>query len=370
MKTLFPSFSRINWFILIISTFFILTKAQSQTFEWVKSFANPINSSTKGEIKIDDNGNIYIVSSFYGIIDINPGPGVNMVSSLDTMGIARRSTFIVKLDSLGNYIWGVAFGGESAYALEAEFMELDNNGNLVIAGNFHGTIDFDPGMGVFPIIGPVSGSGYSIGFILKLDTNGNFLWASSFDQSENVYFQAMTIDSLNNVIVLGTFRDTVDFDPGPSVYNLAAPGFYPKDFMRKLNSNGQFVWVKTFSSTGGRFNPLNISTVGDYYVVGTFADSAFVNTTSGIDTLVNLDGWSNSFITKMDTSGQFIWARAIGPGIVWGDEIKLDQSKNIIVTGYYNNPSVDFDPGPGVYNLNQDIINSGNGFILKLAEFR
>ncbi|MGZ6540083.1 MAG: hypothetical protein ACXVEB_17030, partial [Bacteroidia bacterium] len=55
-----------------------------------------------------------------------------------------------------------------------QYVTTDASGNVFITGNFYGTIDFDPGPGVFNL--SAIGSDLDI-FIVKLDVSGNFVWA-------------------------------------------------------------------------------------------------------------------------------------------------------------------------------------------------
>src|SRR5688572_29782200 len=54
----------------------------------------------------------------------------------------------------------------------------DDLGNTYITGTFSDLIDMDPGPGVYNLTPSVVST--PDGYILKLDPNGNFLWAKSF----------------------------------------------------------------------------------------------------------------------------------------------------------------------------------------------
>jgi Ca2+-binding RTX toxin-like protein len=58
-------------------------------------------------------------------------------------------------------------------------------------------------------------------------------------------------------------------------------------------------------------------------------------------------GSHDAFVSKLDSSGGFVWARHWGgTGMDVGSGIGLDGSGNVYTTGYFSN-TVDFDPGPG-----------------------
>ena len=93
------------FFLLLILTTAYSIKAQNPTFEWVKSnvdYPSYNGKSSAGRFKIDASGNIYILGSFSGIVDFNPGPSVaHWVSSVNYM----TTSYIQKLDINGNFVW-------------------------------------------------------------------------------------------------------------------------------------------------------------------------------------------------------------------------------------------------------------------------
>jgi hypothetical protein len=74
-------------------------------------------------------------------------------------------------------------------------------------------------------------------------------------------------------------------------------------------------------------------------------------------------GQSDIFISKLDASGNFLWARRIGganPDL--GQALALDAAGNVYVTGRFEGV-VDFDPGAPVINLAS---SNADVFVLKL----
>src|SRR5688572_22852639 len=58
---------------------------------------------------------------------------------------------------------------------EGTAIATDATGNVYSIGIFYGTVDFDPGTGVFNLT--ASGVQMEDAFISKLDSAGNFIWA-------------------------------------------------------------------------------------------------------------------------------------------------------------------------------------------------
>ena len=65
-------------------------------------------------------------------------------------------------------------------------MCVDNSGNVYTIGTFDGTMDLDPGPGVYNITGPLNISRSHV-FLQKLDASGNFVRVRHDDGSEAVY---------------------------------------------------------------------------------------------------------------------------------------------------------------------------------------
>ena len=146
---------------------------------------------------------------------------------------------------------------------------MDKSGNLIVTGYFTGTVDFDPGPNTMNL---VSNLGTQDVFLQKLDANGNLIWANHVGNSSSELGMSVRTDSLNNIYVLGQFRNTVDFDPGPGTFNLTAATNSSDVFMQKLDSNGNFIWAKKILTgsdikTGFSFC---IDNAGSIYTAGYF----------------------------------------------------------------------------------------------------
>ena len=121
-------------------------------------------------IAVDELQSIYLSGSFYGTVDFDPGPPLHNLTEVSNIG--PKDMFVLKLTAEGNFSWVKQIGGsEEDVAIS---IGLDVQGNIYTTGNFTGTADFDPGPGVFNLF---SFNGISNTGILKLDGNGDFIWA-------------------------------------------------------------------------------------------------------------------------------------------------------------------------------------------------
>ena len=208
--------------------------AQNHYFDWAISEGGT-STDLSFCITTDDEENVYVTGIFQNTVDFDPGPSVALHSSNGVSDI-----FIQKLSPTGELIWVKSIGGISAdfgYAIAT-----DEEGNVFVTGNFHLTVDFDPGPGVFNLIADGSQSEEDI-FILKLDSDGNFVWAKKIGGPFADSGNSIDLDGTGNIYVTGIFSDQVDFDPGLGVSNISSNGDLDA-FVLKLDSNGEFLWVK------------------------------------------------------------------------------------------------------------------------------
>jgi len=331
--------------------YFLLTRvAASQNAEWIFGIGN-IDDDYSTSMITDVSGNVYVTGIFEGTVDFDPGIGIYALSTTGSV----ENTFIAKFNANGDFVWAKQFEGEAI----SESMTTDASGDIYITGHFYGTVDFYPGAGVFNL----SSAGNEDIFISKLDTDGNFITAIRIGGNQSDEALDLTIDNLNNIYVTGYFEDTVDFDPSSNINNIASAGGNDI-FILKLSASGDFLWVKQIGGLStDRGYDIKIDSVGEIYVLGTFYDMVDFDFESSVD-IHNSNGSKDIFILKLDASGSFIWAKSIG-GLLndVGNDIDLDSQDNIYITGYFYD-TVDFDPNLGTSNL----ISTGSRdiFILKL----
>ena len=180
-------------------------------------------------------------------------------------------------------------------------------------------------------------------------------WAKQFTGPDDVFSNAVARDASGNVYTTGSFRGTVDFDPGPATFNLISPG---PDFMfvSKLDAAGNFVWAKQIGEAGTpcRGNSIALDASGNVYTTGAFGGGA--GGTVDFDpgpAIFNLTsaGQDDIFVSKLDAAGNFVWAKQLGgTDTDAGRSIALDASGNVYTTGSFSG-TADFDPGAATFNL-------------------
>jgi PKD repeat protein len=308
-------------------------------FVWARSVGGTDYVEGYG-IAVDSAGNVYTTGGFYGTADFDPGPGTyNLTTGVD----GDDDIFVSKLDANGNFVWAKSMGPGWGVG---EAIAVDSAGNVCTTGSFQGTVDFDPGAGTYNL----TSAGDDDVFMSKLDSNGNFVWAKSMGGTSTDWGRAIAFDSADNVYTTGVFQETVDFDPGPGIYNLYSAGF--RDiFVSKLDSSGNFVWAKSMGGAGcDEGYGIAVDSTGNVYTTGELEGTADFDPGAGTYNLTSA-GHYDICVSKLDSSGNFIWARSMGG--TEGDEgicIAVDSAGSVHTTGRFQG-TADFDPGAGTYNL-------------------
>jgi len=305
---------------------------------WAKQFKASTGGRTAIALTIDDQQNCYVGGKFTSVTDFDPESGVFNLTSAGGTDI-----FITKLNPIGDLVWAKRIGGSQNDELRA--LDLDDSGHLYCTGNYSGTVDFNPGIGVYNL-----GSQLADIFILKLTNNGDFIWAKKMGGSQTEIGNCIKIDQSSNVYTIGQFKGAVDFDPGSGVMTLSAGSNFDA-FVQKLDSSGNFLWVRQFGNSQDDYGRgLDLDSLNNVYITGEFMGTVDFELGSNIwefSTSGNLND-RDIYICKLDSNGVLKWPKHIGGtgASEYGMAICLDNRENIYTTGTYMN-TVDMNTGSG-----------------------
>ncbi|MFM9986710.1 MAG: SBBP repeat-containing protein [Flavobacteriales bacterium] len=291
------------------------------------------------DVVTDNTGSVYVTGRFQNTCDFDPGSGVfdlTATSSSDDL-------FVCKLDSEGQFVWAKSAGSNGNDV--GLSISVDPNGNVATTGYFWGVVDFDPGNG----ISNVTSVGAMDIYILKLDNDGNLVWAKQFGSTGYDIGYSVATDNDGNIYSTGRFESTTDFDPNSGVQNYTSQG--EQDiYINKLSASGDFIWTKTIGASMVEWGQsIALDSYGGLYVTGFFQNTVDFNPGSEVANLVSL-GNDDIFICKFDDSGNYVWSLSMGGSAPFdgdrGQSIAVDSEGTIYTTGWFFG-SVDFDPGIG-----------------------
>lgn len=189
---------------------FILKLNKGGNYVWAKALGGATDDNATA-ILVDAKGNVYTSGAFTSTVDFDPGAGTALYTST-----GNEDAFISKLDASGNYsaVWVLA----GAAKANASAITTDSIDNVYVTGEYTG----DLSAGTFNL----SAMGNNDAFILKINSNSQIEWVKNIGGTGSDYGQGIATDKVGSVYAMGYFQGTVDFDPNAGTYNLKGSGLY------------------------------------------------------------------------------------------------------------------------------------------------
>ena len=315
---------------------------------WAKSIGNSGDESSLS-MAVDGSGNVYTTGYFSGTVDFDPGPGTTNLTSAGGTDI-----YVLKMDSSGNLIYAFNFGNTGDD--RANWITVDNIGNVYLTGLFRGSVDFDPGSGTAILS---YNSAISSAFVLKLDSTGNYDWAVPFYSSSGTSSlydgqsgAAIAVDSFGNVFATGEFVATTDFDPGPGTYILEnnyqgsyrSPRYYgQRVYVVKLTSTGTFVWANEYHESQLYRTPDWQINFASSISIGA-QDNVYFSYTYQQDNVFPYNVPLFTRVIELNSAGTILWSYDFSNS---NAKVLSDSSGNIYVAGSTTGRGgMDIDPSP------------------------
>jgi hypothetical protein len=237
----------------------------------------------------DAAGNIY----FSG--NSSSTSGIATAGSYQPANGGAYDGFIGRVNSTGSTLsWCTYYGGAGADG--AYDIKIDKTGNLVIGGIFASAGFSTPGA-----YQPAY-TGGNDGFIMKMSTAGNRIWATYYGGSGFDIVNSTQIDENNNIYISGYTASTSDIATNCSFQPVFGGNY--DCFIAKLDSTGNTrLWGSYFgganieecNATYGQGKPIAYTSNGVFYMAG-YTFSAGLATGGASDATLN--GQEDAFIAK------------------------------------------------------------------------
>lgn len=190
------------------SAIFVAKYANDGTHLWSRAYGD-YTDNTAYAISFDPSANV-IFSASSGDRDVGIDFGAGPQRSA-----GYQDLFLVKLTSAGNLVWSKQFGLADSINYPRS-IAVDSLGNIALAGEFHGSIDFGSGaLQSAEFFGPTASYTYDI-FLTKFSPSGTHLWSHRYgDIGFGEAGYGLAFDNQRNVILAGYFGPQIDFGETP-----------------------------------------------------------------------------------------------------------------------------------------------------------
>ncbi|OJW20213.1 MAG: hypothetical protein BGO49_04720 [Planctomycetales bacterium 71-10] len=179
----------------------------------------------------------------------------------------------------------------------------------VVVGSFTGTVDFDPGPGVFNL----TSAGGEDAFVARYDRMGRLQWAQRFGGEGDDRANDVIAPYNGDVTVVGSFSGTVTYRDHVTWYEFhqiqSEGGTDAFVLAMSPYTEGEFRYVRSFGGAGDdEANGLAYSSYGDMVIVGSFSGTA------NFDPYYRLAGSPH---TLTSAGGTDAFLLSIGMGASW-----------------------------------------------------
>ncbi len=170
-------------------------------------------------------------------------------------------------------------------------------------------------------------------FIVRYNRSGTATFVKKISSSYDDTVLGLVVDAEGNIYITGAFVGT-SLTLGSTTLNNSG-GYSSELFVAKLDSTGNYIWVKGGQGTGGSAGTsVCVDTDGNLYLAGGFSSTSF--TFDGIS-MNNIDTTGiDSFLAKIDAEGNTRWVVNFGgKGDVRTSEMVQDAASDLYIAGTF-----------------------------------
>lgn len=336
--------------VLLIGTFVMCIlnttlNAQTLSYNWSKSIGSSGQETINSIVPTNDN-KLYEGGTFEGTVNFNPSGTAVTKSSL-----GLKNGFISQRQNDGTYIRTLFLLGLGT--IQVNNLHVDENNDLYVVGTYTQDLSFDNGttQSSLPTVS------VETGFILKVNDAGNLVWSGSLLTQASSSVSAIKTTSSNELIVVGKYADSTDFDLNAGTNFLVSnPTFstaYTDGFYAKYSSNGDLISVTSF----GNEYPEGIVDVAidqnDNLLLTGFYRGSIDCDPSVSNAFLPFSNMDGIFLVKYSSSGSLVFSggypQASGSDHI-ARKVLFDSEGNAFICGDIAE-NIDLDFGPATYSV-------------------
>ncbi|MCZ7678328.1 MAG: MopE-related protein [Sandaracinaceae bacterium] len=262
-----------------------------------------VGADTVSAIAVDASGNLYITGAIEGTVNFG---GSDLTSA------SGASIFVASFTPAGAHRWSAAYGGGGLS--RGEDIAVDASGNVYVTGQLFGTANFGGGNR--------ASAGEDDVFVASFTSAGAHRWSQRYGSTGSDRGAGLTVSGAN-VVVTGSFSDTVDFG-GP--FARVSNGSLDVFVIAYTTGAGAHAWSAAFGGAAMDLGEAIASdATGNVYVTGR--------------------GNGEMILYQFTSSGSLGWYDRYGPsGNATGADIAVDGSTLYVVGSFQST----LDLGGGV----------------------
>ncbi|MEM6336116.1 MAG: T9SS type A sorting domain-containing protein, partial [Bacteroidota bacterium] len=256
---------------------FVLARYRADgTTVFAHIFSPTGGGATVRDIVGDGTGGVFVLGQFTGTLDFDPSATTVPLTSSST---TRSDMFIARYTASGGLLFAKQIEGQ----LNPNAIARDVSG-FVIAGEFVGNFDIDPGAGVRELrTTPQTGNSWpsSAAFVGRFSNVGNLV--SAFVAARPIVFNAnnqqayardIAVDASGNIYLTGRMNGQMDFDPTTGDDIRGASGYY-RPFVSSYSAQNTLRWVNIIARASSNTSltsadglAIAVSTAGTVFIGG------------------------------------------------------------------------------------------------------
>ncbi len=313
--------------------------ASAQNWQWAER-AGGKGGDGGTAICLDKFGNSYVTGYFSDTASFG---------SFTLISPSGGNAFVAKFDAFGTILWARRIGEVSATGIG-----VDASGYCFVTGNFATPIFY------FDTVPLLHLGGYDDIFILKLNSNGDLIWAKGAggkNDKAGAGANALCVDQTGHFFIAGGFGDTASFGTKELV-SIGASDI----FVAKYDNYGTCLWAKRAGGRGDEgAQGISVDSVGNCFIAGQY--NSF---TLQFDSVIIVNRGSNSaFVAKYNSDGDAVWAKSgAGQSLIRAYAVASDKGGNCYATGIFDSYSAG---KPDTVYIDSTMLPGGKGdiFIVK-----
>jgi hypothetical protein len=294
---------------LLFQSSTIYAQIPPPSWQWANT-----SSGSNGEgfgVTIDHSGNIYQTGSFGDSITIG-------TQTLYNSGSVFSAFILAKYSNTGQVIWAQSPPLKLGYGFD---VAADARGDIYVAGTRHPASFFS-----------------NIASLTKFDAAGNTLWADTPVAGGLASIAYSVSTDASGVYITGQYADTlIRFGQ----YPLRNRSTRDQAFMVRYSPAGAVLWARnTLTDTLGTATGISsaVDGSGHVYFAGTFTGADLTIDTVTIH--IPIPSTQSSYLVQLDSSGHAIWTMGFAASLSAINDIAIDASGNICITGIYRGDSL------------------------------